>query len=1092
MKILELRFKNLNSLSGEWAIDFTTPEYVSDGIFAITGPTGAGKSTILDAICLGLYGRTPRLKSITKSGNEIMSRQTGECFAEVIFETQAGKFRSHWSQHRARKKADGNLVESRHEISDVVSGQVLESKKRDVANAIEEKTGMDFERFTRSMLLAQGGFNVFLQAAPDDRAPILEQITGTEIYSEISKRVHERQREEHGKLDLLRAETSGIVILSDEDEAALNLELAEKQKMEKELGVKNDDLGKSILWLTGIDTLKSELSEIDKESETLSNDLKAFEAERVKLRNALKAAELESEYATLASKRQQQKSDRETLLSSEAQLPAHEKSLELKETDLKKAEGSVTEIKGEQKSELELIKKVRALDLHIAGEKSALKTADADCRKVEVQISENKERRQMDISDRESADKELSKVRDYLSVNVRDEALVVELTGIKEQIKNLKAATGDVFSKNSQIKKQRKQAKKDTTQQTKQQALCKKLKEKHDAAKKLVSQTNEAIAKLLGDRLLREYRAEHESLLREMAYLRKIASLEDERAKLEDNKPCPLCGSPRHPFAEGNIPETDETGKKINELSKLIQKAEQLESDLKEYESKEKGASSVLVEAEKQRVLASHKQDESQASLKRSEEELKSASIKYDELNKAALSKLEPFGINRIPDTGLESISKALGIRLKQWQDCQSRKAEIEKGNSELAAEIKSLDAIMQTLDNSLKEKQEVRNRHKEELDKLTDEREGLYGHKNPDAEESRLEGLVVEAEKLGKTARDSRDRTRQQLNDLKTRITALKENMAKRKPGLDELESSFIASSKKAGFEDEPAYISCRISTDERNKLGQQAKELDDKSADIATRKKDRESRLSREIDRKITEAPIDVLKKEQTATQESLKKLGEEIGSIKQKLTDSANAATKHQQKQLLIEAQKKECARWNSLHSLIGSSDGKKYRNFAQGLTFELMVSHANKQLEKMNDRYLLVRDDDQPLELNVVDNYQAGEIRSTKNLSGGESFIVSLALALGLSQMASRNVRVDSLFLDEGFGTLDEDALETALETLGGLQQTGKIIGVISHVTALKERISIRINVQPVSGGKSTISGPGCRRVVMETSVVGGKT
>jgi len=146
---------------------------------------------------------------------------------------------------------------------------------------------------------------------------------------------------------------------------------------------------------------------------------------------------------------------------------------------------------------------------------------------------------------------------------------------------------------------------------------------------------------------------------------------------------------------------------------------------------------------------------------------------------------------------------------------------------------------------------------------------------------------------------------------------------------------------------------------------------------------------------------------------------------------------------------------------------------------------MVSHANRQLEKMNDRYLLVRDDEQPLELNVVDNYQAGEIRSTKNLSGGESFIVSLALALGLSQMASRNVRVDSLFLDEGFGTLDEDALETALETLGGLQQSGKIIGVISHVTAVKERISTRINVQPVSGGKSTISGPGCRRGAVET-------
>src|SRR5690606_1924922 len=134
-------------------------------------------------------------------------------------------------------------------------------------------------------------------------------------------------------------------------------------------------------------------------------------------------------------------------------------------------------------------------------------------------------------------------------------------------------------------------------------------------------------------------------------------------------------------------------------------------------------------------------------------------------------------------------------------------------------------------------------------------------------------------------------------------------------------------------------------------------------------------------------------------------------------------------------------REYTRWDLLHGLIGSSDGKKYRNFAQGLTFEIMIRHANRKLQKLSDRYLLIRDTVRPLELNVIDNYQAGEIRSTKNLSGGESFIISLALALGLSRMVSRNIRVDSLFLDEGFGTLDEEALDTALETLAHLQQEG---------------------------------------------------
>jgi exonuclease SbcC len=209
-------------------------------------------------------------------------------------------------------------------------------------------------------------------------------------------------------------------------------------------------------------------------------------------------------------------------------------------------------------------------------------------------------------------------------------------------------------------------------------------------------------------------------------------------------------------------------------------------------------------------------------------------------------------------------------------------------------------------------------------------------------------------------------------------------------------------------------------------------------------------------------------------------LKQIRQEIGADAKSLGDNRLQKEKRQSRLHEIEAQKKECLRWQTLRELIGSADGKKFRNFAQGLTFEMMTAHANRQLQKMTDRYLLVRDAVEPLELNVIDNYQAGEVRSTKNLSGGESFIVSLALALGLSRMASRNVRVDSLFLDEGFGTLDDDALETALDTLSELQQDGKLIGVISHVLALKERIGTQITVTPQSGGRSSLSGPGCSR------------
>ncbi|MDD1727484.1 MAG: hypothetical protein LUQ50_00265, partial [Methanospirillum sp.] len=137
--------------------------------------------------------------------------------------------------------------------------------------------------------------------------------------------------------------------------------------------------------------------------------------------------------------------------------------------------------------------------------------------------------------------------------------------------------------------------------------------------------------------------------------------------------------------------------------------------------------------------------------------------------------------------------------------------------------------------------------------------------------------------------------------------------------------------------------------------------------------------------------------------------------------------------------------------------------------------------NHHLQVMTDRYLLQPDPSLPLDLAVLDTWQAGDVRSTRNLSGGERFIISLALALGLAGMVSKHVRVDSLFLDEGFGTLDDESLDTALGALSGLQQQGKLIGIISHVPAIKERISTRILVEKRSHGRSVIVAPGCRKV-----------
>ena len=145
------------------------------------------------------------------------------------------------------------------------------------------------------------------------------------------------------------------------------------------------------------------------------------------------------------------------------------------------------------------------------------------------------------------------------------------------------------------------------------------------------------------------------------------------------------------------------------------------------------------------------------------------------------------------------------------------------------------------------------------------------------------------------------------------------------------------------------------------------------------------------------------------------------------------------------------------------MIGAADGNKYREFVQGLTLDNLVQLANQEMGNLHQRYQLKRNQEDKLALQVVDLWQANTVRDVKTLSGGESFLVSLGLALALSNLVSHKTQIESLFLDEGFGTLDGNTLEVALEALERLNASGKLIGIISHVDALKERINHQIHV-----------------------------
>ncbi len=1081
MKILTLRFKNLNSLYGTWSIDFTAPEYLSDGIFAITGPTGSGKSTILDAICLALYGRTPRLPAVNKSSNDIMSRQTGECFAEVEFQINDGVYIANWSQHRARKRPDGNLSDARHELSRADTGEIIASRIKDVAREIEKRTGMDFNQFTRSMMLAQGSFAAFLKASANERAPILEQITGTEVYSDISMRVHERYREEQEILKRLEAETSGIMLLESEELEELQREFSETGEKKVQLQNIQKELESAVQWLREKEELSQQLAGLREEEKSLTDKLEAFKVDRDRLQSADRAAECEGPFALLEETREQQERDLKALKELHDDIENMSGTVEQTRAVLSQAEGALAKVKEAQSSGLQLIKEVRALDVSIREKSNALTAAEDALRTHNDQMGVKEQELRDAGEDVKRYRDALAELSCYMEEHREDGNLVTDLSGIAAQIQQLRRVEELLQRKEREIVHSRSIVEEKRTHAEKMKLLREEKKSELSAARKETERIDTMIKEKLGGKLLREYKADYDHLLKERELYNRIASLEDERGRLVDGRPCPLCGSEHHPYAEGNIPEVSEIQEECDRLQELITDVERLQEMLSAQKDVLHDADLAVTKAEADVLTAEQAERSAEKERDLIITERSASEQERGELLKTLQSVLEGYALHADiaadPDAGLTELEE----RLKEWNRVQQQQEQLEKFLREAESRITSLTDVIQTMKQSKKELQSSAEKLRADLRELEDEREELFGEKDTDTEEMRLATAVRRAERERDRAQRSFDSAQREKELLDERIAGLKQGTEDRKTVLNQREQEFMKQLHTAGFETKEDFLQCRLTQQERADLRSQAEKLDQQQMILNTRKEDISKKLEEIEAEELTERELTELNDELKSVTGDLDDVMHQLGALDQRLRSQAEAAERFSELTDKITGQRKELVRWGRLHDLIGSADGKKFRNFAQGLTFELVVAYANRQLVRLTDRYLLVRDEQRPLELNVVDNYQAGEVRSTKNLSGGESFLVSLALALGLSHMSSRNVRVDSLFLDEGFGTLDEESLEGALETLAGLNEQGKMIGIISHVPALKERIATQISVIPERGGRSSLSGPGCLKI-----------
>lgn len=1216
MKIQTVRFKNLNSLSGEWLIDFTDPHFTTSGIFAIVGATGAGKTTILDAISLALYGRTPRLKQISKSTNEIMSRQAGDCFSEVEFASSRGTFRVHWSQHRARKSPGGDLQPPRHEFVLVENGKVLATKLKEVADRVIDATGMNFDQFTRSMLLAQGDFSKFLQASSDQRAPILEQITGTAIYSLISKQVHQCKTDEEKKLDLIQNELKNLHVLSPEEIKTIRDEQKTLGEKTRQLQEKINVTNRGLHWHLNLKNLLNKKKELETVSSQLHDKWDNAAPLRETLEKALQSHLLEGTHKHLTHLRTSQKNDQIQLASTVSQI----QQLEIEVARYNQEKNTLESLYMEKVQILnktaEIITIVRQLDFESLKYSKDIKASNNELARYQKDILNQGEHLKKIDQQISASAQSISKIKDYQKLHQADETLLEILSGIDEKSVRLNALTQTAKQMQQSVEKlqtklttQCELDQKQNNNIIKLQQQIQELNSQIDSAQKELVQhapkglsslylvvqdlkldfnDHKELARLLHEKnqlqtkhdTERTKKANYEKQIKEatneveqitrliqlqknivtkqeeiVLLANKVEGFEQERTKLTDDTPCPLCGSTDHPYSTAtelpssgikqtlnrekeNLDELDSKGRtkeinlnrillaeqmctarvtEINEtLHALNKNIQVLRPDNTVIEDLNTAVSAIH---DKIRIAEQHRDQAEQYNtiVTQGDQELKQLVVKLqvqrDLQQQVQHSKGTIETEVRLKTTTLQDTEKEISVLTSLLSDLiapyantsfsspsevQSTLDNLKKQQLLWKKSVSSLrdkenllqgfnasrDRTLQSIEMAKTEQEKLvnscstlKNKQKE----ITTKRHDLFADKDPLIVEKDLQKQTGNAENNFKKHQDELTSKGKNLAVFQERKEQLGLSVIKRKDELEQEEEKFTLLLHEQSFTSESSFLQSILPAEKRNQLKTEIDTLDTQFKKTKAKLLNIDETIGEEKAKQPTALEYDDLAKQLEEQTAELGQLQQQLGALAEQIS-SYESNIKHQQhKQELLTQQKKEYDYWSQLHTLIGSADGKKFRNFAQGLTFELMVHHANQTLDKMSDRYLLKRSPDAPLELTVIDAYQAGETRSTANLSGGETFIISLALALGLSTMASQKVQIDSLFLDEGFGTLDEDSLEVALETLSTLQQRGKIIGIISHVPLLKERIDVQLHLLAGLDGRSTISGPGVSNV-----------
>jgi exonuclease SbcC len=1129
MRILRISGRNLASLAGAFEVKLTQGPLAAQGLFAISGPTGAGKSTLLDAVCLALFDATPRLHGrssvlIADSGapddpklrhldvRNLLTRGAVDGAAEVDFVGRDHReYRARWQVRRARGATKGRLQEQELSLVCTTTGERLGDKKTEVLEAIEDRLGLTFEQFRRSALLAQGEFAAFLRASGAERAQLLERMTETEIYSDVSRWVFERQRSEVAKVQQANAARAAVSVLEVNARAEHEEAIARLTHQLSEAAVQVRELEASLAWWAQgqrmarrVEHAAQAKTHAEEAWAALAPSLRELEAleraragwplwerrhqaeeARAQARAARDAAsELMvrakgvSEQAEQALARHEER-QREVAANAEAVAPELEAARRLEqalqsaiaERDRYASELAAAEAEEARHSAAlaDVTRQIQGLELatneaqawlNARPELEGLALAWPTARHEVERWLGATERARADAARAAEAQAALELARPAVAAAEREVEVAAALSGERASIRD--AAVAQRAELDPAGHARARAALEGALQRASALAEALGLGEQ-SAAAELAHRAAEA------EHLARQDRARSgaaEAASAEAAAAAQVRlvtaaaqaardalELSERRAQLVAGEPCPLCGALEHPYrAQGGAPVAtsamDEAVSRAEaERLQWVQRRAALEQlVLAEQEACQRARSNALQAA-----------DTSAAALASWAGQSGPEAADWGARRLWLTQEREALAARRAElrerEFALERANREVDVAQAALEQAQQRaehaRVALAAAQRELQAKEDGHRAALHAHQLTQRETHECQRRLTQTLTSLPDwEQEATRGG---------IEWLRTVDGRLDERAASATEAERERA--LEAAAAELEAHM--REAALTRHHFAEFQSVGAAEVEARRAKVTASLELVQRSEVAL-------READLAQR----EHAAARPpiIDDTVTEAMLaeraEQARRHERAALEERARLSALIEADESAL---ALAGRLDQE----VERAKERARVWEQLNEVIGAGDGKKFRMLAQNLALDELLLHANARLCELSPRYRLERVPGHDLELQIADLDQGGEVRSIQTLSGGESFLASLALALGLSQLAAGRVSVETLFIDEGFGTLDRQSLEVAVAALDALQSTGCQVGIISHVDGLAERLGAGVRVRPLGGGRSVV-------------------